>query len=137
MRSLKSVCSLLIFLLIVSSSQAAEIVTHDSHGHESANETANESANVGVTESIELNVSDHHNQPEKSAHNHSPSQNQSGPADGQNDECFCADICCFSSIDLGVPLAAGTSPQAILPNGKPVSLYQSVALDLFLPPPTL
>ena len=116
---------MLIFLLIASSSQAAEIVTHDSHGHGS------------TYERTVLHGLDSPAHPEKSTHNHSPSHNQPESADGQNEDCFCADICCFSSVDLGVPLTAGASPQVNLPSGKPVSLYQSVSLDLFLPPPTL
>jgi hypothetical protein len=109
----------LIFLLVANGSQALEIVTHDSHGH---------------GEIVAMDIGD---TPEaRSAHSHNLNQVSGEYSQVQNDECFCDDICCFSSIGFVTPLTAGANPHAASVSETLPEHYQSVSLDLLLPPPT-
>lgn len=111
---------LLILLLVANSSQALETLTHDSHGHENA-------AAMGVAIDSSAGMT---------SHGHHPDQAATDNPQAQDDECFCDEICCVSSVGFGAPITAGTSPQTSALNERLLNHYQSVSLDLLLPPPT-
>jgi hypothetical protein len=116
-RSLKTLSALLVLLLLSNSSQALEIITHDSHAHEGA---------------VVMELSDHAPAPD----NHHQDMDHSDHSLAQDEECACDEICCVSSVGFGSVVAAGLSPQTDAFNEKLSDHYQSVSLDLFLPPPT-
>ena len=118
LRLLKRLSVFLVLLLLANSSLALEVLTHDAHQH--ADSYSGELAGHAM-----------HGMPEA---DQLSSTNQAS-AQGR-DDCICDDICCLTSIDLGLAtldeqfVSEGES-QAINPN-----FYLSVSLDLFLPPPT-
>jgi hypothetical protein len=116
-RSLKKLCALMTLLLIANSSQALEIITHDSHAHESA---------------VTMELNDHTPAPD----NHHPGAHYADNSEAQDEECICDEICCVSSVGFGSVVAAGLSPETDSFNEKLFNHYQSVSLDQFLPPPT-
>ncbi|MDA1369757.1 MAG: hypothetical protein O2971_03215 [Proteobacteria bacterium] len=113
--SYKRLCGLLIMLLLTNSSMALEFITHDGHQH---------AASSGY-ESHSM------------ASHDASTMDSTNPAMEQGDkDCLCDDICCVSSVGFG----SISSQRQSLPNQSLSSRfsnhYQSIALDLLLPPPT-
>lgn len=106
---------MLILVLLSNSSLALEIVTHDNHQHGEHQEHQQMHAM-----SMEMSVSSDYLD-SSSSHN--------------TDDCLCDDICCVSSV--GFSSAVYTCVQFGLFNKDTDScnLYQSIDLDLLLPPP--
>jgi len=125
LRSLKGLCTLLILLLIANSSQALETLAHDGHSHDGHSHDNI----VAMGFAVDVPVSE-------ATHNQHMDQNADGSHEAQNDECFCDEICCVSSVGFVAPLTAGVSPQTSSLNERLFGHYQSVSLDLLLPPPT-
>ena len=117
--SYKRLCGLLIMLLLTNSSMALESITHE--GHEHAASSGNES----------------HSMASHDASHAASTMDSTNPAMEQGDkDCLCDDICCVSSVGFG----SISSQRQSLPNQSSSSRfsnhYQSIALDLLLPPPT-
>tara|TARA_B110000444_G_scaffold255400_1_gene289712 strand:+ start:820 stop:1119 length:300 start_codon:yes stop_codon:yes gene_type:complete len=97
---------------------ALEVLTHASHQHADTALSQHEMHSADGMSDVQMQVS-----------------SVDGMKHGSGD-CVCDDICCLSSIDLGLvvnddPLPLVASVLAINPN-----FYRSISLDLFLPPPT-
>lgn len=116
-RSLPKLSAILILLVIANSSQALETITHDGHAHD---------------RTVVIELSDH-----ASLHDpHHQDVERSDHSMAQDEECVCDEICCASTVDFGSLNTAGASPETDSFRGNLVDNYQSVLLDLFLPPPT-
>ncbi|MCI5105664.1 MAG: hypothetical protein MRY76_03000 [Pseudomonadales bacterium] len=114
----QSLALALIFLLLASSSMALESAVHDAHGHDKSMAAHAMSADG---QHGELSGMDHSMHGALSAE--------------QSEDCFCDELCCLSSFDLGSFSLPSPAPQH---DGSAVpfaDLYQSIALDLVLPPP--
>ena len=136
LRSLKGLCTLLILLLVASSSQALETIAHDSHGHDAI--VSMEYDLTHSEDTVDKQVREARETKEyKAIHNRFSDQvYYLDSAETQEDECICDEICCIGSIGFGAPLAAGVSPIINSPNERLFDHYQSISLDLLLPPPT-
>jgi len=125
LRKIRRLSIFLILLLLANSSQALETLAHGSHGH----------GDVALVEHgmHDLAVADY----PAAATQHDLLSADDGLVAENEDQCVCADICCVSST--GSLAAVHTSPyphnSPVVP-GLPVT-YQSVSLDLLLPPPNL
>lgn len=53
----------------------------------------------------------------------------------QSEDCLCDELCCLSSFDLGSFTLSSPAPQHDENAAPFADLYQSIALDLVLPPP--
>ncbi len=109
-RKYKGLVAFLILLLLSNSSLALENLTHSAHQHDDSHEMHGMSADVEIISA-------------------STSANSS-------DDCMCDDVCCLSSVGF----ALATDNKQILRDdsgsGTEIILYQSISLDLLLPPPT-
>lgn len=103
----------LIFLLLANSSMAVESAVHDGHEH-------GESA-------MPILQMDHGDSSQLPAHAES--------ADHKQEDCICDDLCCLSNYELGSLSLVTDIPRPVSNNPVLVNLYQSIALDLVLPPP--
>ena len=112
----------LTLLLLSNNSLALEILTHDSHQH------------LAVA-----NAHDGHEMPspETEIEQHANGQNASYDQYQHDEEdCVCDEICCLSSVDISAYLL---NNQSILEESHKSVLpchYQSIILNLSLPPPT-
>ncbi len=107
---------MLVMLLLVNSSYALELLTHQGHGHSALSDSYGE-------------MTEYH------SHQHDMVEADSASGDAAQD-CFCDEICCVSFADFGN--AVGSAAMHAFRNSA-VSApdnYQSIYLDLFLPPPT-
>ncbi len=108
----------LIFLLLASSSMALESAVHDTHDHDKSMAVHAMSADGQHGDMAGMDHSMH----------------ESLSAE-QHEDCLCDELCCLSSFDLGSFTLSSPAPQHD-ENAAPFSdLYQSIALDLVLPPP--
>ncbi|MCG8414901.1 MAG: hypothetical protein MI746_11845 [Pseudomonadales bacterium] len=124
-RSFSKLALMLATLLLLNSSYALELVTHQGHGHGNALDEHMEMFEEG---------SSHH------PHQHGTHVDildaQASIADAEKD-CFCDEICCVSSTDFGNAVgAADVHPLSNSGIAAPDN-YQSIYLELFLPPPTI
>lgn len=107
----------LVLLLLSNSSLALEILTHEGHQHPASavehDAHAMHSVSADAMESVTMPTAEH-----------------------GGEDCICDEICCVSSIGFG--LSADEPPQP--PTGDSSDLnpnfYNSVSIDLLLPPPT-
>lgn len=118
LRHLKRLSVFLVLLLLSNSSLALEILTHDAHQH----------AEIQVGEP---NAHATHGMADEGGHNQAAEAATHG-----GDDCICDDICCLSSIDLGLGVIDDHPPSQGENQFAPSNFYSSISLDLFLPPPT-
>ena len=125
LRSFSSLCALLVLLLIANSSQALEVLAHGSHGHDSVSHESLITMDIAQDLTENCDSCDHHA---------SHPQNNTQP---EHDDCFCDELCSLSSLGFGSALLNGPMPASASVNGRLPDYYQSISLDLLLPPPTL
>lgn len=119
--SYKHLCALLVMLLLSNSSLALELFTHDAHQH------GVESGQHGV---------EFGQVPHDVMHSASSTNSTDATIEPGSEDCLCDDVCCASSIGFGV---IGNQDKLLTiesSSQKLTDLYQSIALDLLLPPPT-
>lgn len=134
----------LILLMLSNSSLALEIVTHDAHGH------SNVAASGDQAELMAAPGHGSHNHAHNNAHNHAHSMDDNTPdttlpamtdaqaaAVSHGEDCVCDDICCVSSVQFAT--ASSMVAELLIHFEKPLAKnhYQSISLDLVLPPPTV
>jgi uncharacterized protein involved in copper resistance len=108
----------LILLLLASSSMALESAVHGAHAHEKSMPVHEM---TGDGQHGDMSGMDH-------------SMHESLSAD-QNEDCLCDELCCLSSFDLGSFSLPPHTPRHDENAALLSDLYQSIALDLVLPPP--
>ena len=117
--SYKRLCGLLIMLLLTNSSMALEFITHDGHQH---------AASSGY---------ESHSMESHDASHAASTMDSTNPAMQQGEkDCLCDDICCVSSVGFGAISSHSQSPANHSASPRLTDYYQSIALDLLLPPPT-
>ena len=121
--------------MLSNSSLALEIITHDGHQHDG------ESAAVEMHDSFDVSAHNFvahdftaHNSP---AHGGiSDSMSVMPTMDHGAEDCVCDDICCVSSIEFASAGNLTIHPFMADSDLYRINHYQSIALELLLPPPT-
>ena len=98
-------------LLLSNSSLALEIATHDNHQHGEHQQMHDMSEVLPI--GLDFLESSHN-----------------------TDDCLCDDICCVSSVGFSTVVYTCVQFGLFDKNADSCNLYQSVNLDLLLPPPT-
>ncbi len=114
---------LLVLVLLTSSSQALEILVHDLHGH-------------GEYQFVVPDPHDVSSGPHAiSGHGSDSADSGVEPAAGGHNDCLCSEICCLSTVVFS--LTGGSYPHPVVESftSRLSGKYQSVLLDLLLPPP--
>lgn len=107
----------LVLLLLSNSSLALEILTHEGHQHAAPavehDPHAMHTVSVDATESQAMPTAEH-----------------------GGEDCICDEICCVSSIGFGLSADEARQPPAADSSDLNPNFYNSVSIDLLLPPPT-
>lgn len=113
----------LVFMFFVNNSYALEIVIHDAHQHaeSAAMHSGDDIADAQMETAGQLKLHDT---------GHSANELDA------DEDCLCDEICCLSSVDMGMPVLANNSVPDDPGKAIDLSLYKSISLDLLLPPPT-
>ena len=119
LNAMSRLASLLIVLMLMNSSYALEILSHDSHRHDMP---------VSEAMKVEHHVAGHNGQ---QVLDHG--QNY---ANDRDTDCLCDDVCCLASAQLMSEPLFLPDPLSESEFQSPSNFYQSVALELNLPPPT-
>ncbi len=106
----------LILLMLANSSFAFELLTHDGHAHDEA-------------------VAELHGVGDAAMANHHGVQSQLEDSLAMDDDCVCDEICCESSVEFTSVLLATVLHDLLVVDPDRHNLYQSVSLELLLPPP--
>ncbi|PCJ24877.1 MAG: hypothetical protein COA96_08570 [SAR86 cluster bacterium] len=114
-----SLIGFLVFLLFSNSALALEFVAHDTHGANVVHETH---SSQDQSMSMPLDQLD--------------STLNVVSIDQLDEECVCEDICCVSTVEFGADTGSESIPDFDGNASRQMNFYQSVALDLILPPPT-
>jgi hypothetical protein len=130
----RTLIGFLILLMLSNSSLALEVLTHESHGHSDRSTTAM------MTEQTQ---SGHHAQQSGHGHGdvHAGMANPTVDAEStpeqlaHGEDCICDDICCVSSVTFAVPDLVAPHPGDAMNKLHAFAFYQSISLDLLLPPP--
>jgi len=112
------IVSLLVFLLLGNNSLALEVMVHDAHIH---------GALLSVDENPMLDVLHDRNIASSSTDIFESSVGE---------DCICDEICCLGTIDVTLPDVEKTPPFSVEKSTFRKNYYQSISLDLLLPPPT-
>jgi|TARA_B100000959_G_scaffold38544_1_gene37589 hypothetical protein len=115
----KRLCAFLVILLLGNSSLALETITHQGHQHATTMEHA--TYDIDSHDSVQPLVV--------------PLPFTSVMIDGDED-CVCDDICCVSSVQFVAAVTRDKHPGPVDSGLHRIDLYQSIKLDLAVPPPT-
>ena len=134
----RSVGLILILLMLSNNSLALEIFTHDGHQHDTESAAV---AMLGTLHSLHsLHSPDTFDTSNIKAHGwiiDSLESMSTMPAMDHGDEdCVCDDICCASAIEFGSADSNNLHPGIADSDPDLDNLYQSISLELLLPPPT-
>ncbi len=122
LRKSKLISLFLAFLLVANSSFALEILTHDAHQHsEIAGMHAGHDMTIAAMGMMEQ-------EGDELAHYE--------PANHSGEDCICDEICCLNTVDFGTLLLENNPIPDEPGQSVSASNYQSISLDLLLPPPT-
>lgn len=119
----------LLLLMLGNSSYALEIVTHASHSH-----AANGSPALQDMSSHAGTSTMHHGNANANVNEHALHDEVSPPH--SDEDCICDDVCCISSVNVTSALIGTSEDLSPTREQRINNLYQSIAIDLLLPPPT-